>query len=50
MYAYLLWHQHDEDDDNTAMLLGVYSSRERALIRQASAKTLPGSGTIRTHS
>jgi hypothetical protein len=40
--VYLLWHQHDPDDDDTAMLLGVYSSHERAEQRIASARLLPG--------
>ena len=42
MRVYLLWHQHDPDDDDTAMLLGVYSTRERAQVRKASASILPG--------
>jgi hypothetical protein len=39
--VYLLWHEHDPDDD-TAKLLGVYSTRERAETRIASAKLAPG--------
>lgn len=39
--VHLLWHQHDPDDDDTAMLLGVDSTRERAETRIASAKLAP---------
>jgi hypothetical protein len=40
--VYLLWHQHDPDDDDTAMLLGVYSTGELAETRIASARLKPG--------
>jgi len=42
MNVFLLYHQSDPDDDETSLLLGVYSSRERAQARQAVATTLPG--------
>jgi hypothetical protein len=39
--VYLLWHQH-QDNDDTAKLLGVYSSREGAAGRIDTARLLPG--------
>jgi hypothetical protein len=38
--VFLLWHQRTEDDEG--MLLGVYSTSERAEKRQSEAVRLPG--------
>lgn len=40
--VYLLWHQHGEDDEEDAKLLGVYSTEAAATARQAEAVLLPG--------
>lgn len=39
---FLLFHQHDLDDDDTSKLLGVYSSREIAQVRIYEARALRG--------
>lgn len=40
--VFLLFHQHDLDDDDTSKLLGVYSSRENAQVRIDEARALRG--------
>lgn len=43
--VFLLWHSHGECDvcgEESSMLLGVYSSREKAEARQAEAALLAG--------
>ena len=41
-YVYLLWHGHDGNGYDEAILLGVYSSEEQAKDRLEKAKRLPG--------
>jgi hypothetical protein len=40
--VYLVWHQHDADDDNTGKLLGVFSSERLARSRIEQARSQPG--------